>query len=601
MPGGFAGVDVFFVISGFLMTGIIITGIEKKQFSAIQFYVARANRIIPALAFLCLVLAILGWFYLTPIDYRALGKHIGSSVGFLSNFTFWREAGYFDVDSHQKWLLHTWSLSVEWQFYILYPFLLVALSKVMPLKGVKIFLCIATVAGFIVCVYSTYNWPQPAYFLLHARAWEMMVGGLAFLYPFNLQENRKIPLEWLGLTLIILSYVFISQDNPWPGYFALLPVLGTFFVIQARRNNSVITGNFLFQKLGKWSYSIYLWHWPVVVTLYTFSLNKHYVYPGIILSILLGFISYQYIERARFKSDITRLTQLFSCKPIYYAMCVGSLGVVIFATKGFINNSPEQYQSLVLDTAPSPKRNQCHVESYQPPEQACEYFEKNVTWTTFGDSHTVEIAYALAMKLKPYGKGLKHFSFSGCEPSYQSQESSPCARWYNDAVDYIIKDESIRNVVFNHRFTQQLVGGTADNYPIHRLKYMTIKTLELTNNIDSLIYQLAAHKDAVYVFYPVPEIPKNIHQLIGYHLQNKLSLTHIPGTDVDWYNTRNAFIIKHFDNAQYPQNVHLIKTKDVFCDNKQCYAVKDGTALYFDEDHPSVAGAKKLVEQITVK
>ena len=121
MPGGFAGVDVFFVISGFLMTGIIFRGIEQENFSILKFYVARANRIIPALAVLCLVLLVFGWFYLTPLDYKALGKHAASSVAFLSNIIYWRESGYFDAASHEKWLLHTWSLSVEWQFYILYP------------------------------------------------------------------------------------------------------------------------------------------------------------------------------------------------------------------------------------------------------------------------------------------------------------------------------------------------------------------------------------------------------------------------------------------------------------------------------------------------
>ena len=145
MPGGFAGVDVFFVISGFLMTGIIFRGIEQENFSILKFYVARANRIIPALAVLCLVLLVFGWFYLTPLDYKALGKHAASSVAFLSNIIYWRESGYFDAASHEKWLLHTWSLSVEWQFYILYPLVLVAMRKFMSIKTMKFLLLIGTV------------------------------------------------------------------------------------------------------------------------------------------------------------------------------------------------------------------------------------------------------------------------------------------------------------------------------------------------------------------------------------------------------------------------------------------------------------------------
>lgn len=137
MPGGFAGVDVFFVISGFLMTGIILRGIQEKNFSLMKFYVARANRIIPALAVLCLVLLVVGWFHLTPMEYKTLAKHVVSSITFYSNHVYWGEAGYFTAASNEKWLLHSWSLSVEWQFYIIYPVILVTMHKLMPVKKNK--------------------------------------------------------------------------------------------------------------------------------------------------------------------------------------------------------------------------------------------------------------------------------------------------------------------------------------------------------------------------------------------------------------------------------------------------------------------------------
>ncbi|MFT6212948.1 MAG: peptidoglycan/LPS O-acetylase OafA/YrhL, partial [Alphaproteobacteria bacterium] len=296
ISGGFAGVDVFFVISGFLMTGIIFRGIEQGNFSILKFYVARANRIIPALAALCLALFIWGWFYLTPYDYKALGKHIASSMFFLSNIAYWKEAGYFDAASHEKWLLHSWSLSAEWQFYIIYPLILVGIRKFMSVKALKLMVLLGVILGFMLCVVVTYKAPNPAYYLLPTRAWEMMIGGVAYLYPFAIAEKRKKFLEWSGLLLIIASYFLISKENPWPGYLAFFPVLGSFFIIQAGRNNSFVTGNFIFQKLGAWSYSIYLWHWPLVVAIYYFSLNDVFIYIGIALSILLGFLSNRYIE-----------------------------------------------------------------------------------------------------------------------------------------------------------------------------------------------------------------------------------------------------------------------------------------------------------------
>ncbi|MDW3136745.1 acyltransferase family protein [Vibrio sp. 1288] len=334
MPGGFAGVDVFFVISGFLMTGIIFRGIEQENFSILKFYVARANRIIPALAVLCLLLLVFGWFYLTPLDYRALGKHVGSSMGFLSNIIYWRESGYFDAASHEKWLLHTWSLSAEWQFYIIYPLVLVAMRKFMSLKAMKATVLVGTVLGFIFCVIATYKWPNPAYYLLPTRAWEMMIGGVAYLYPLKLAENKKKVFEWVGLALIILSYIFISKENLWPGYLALIPVFGAFLLIQAQRNDSIVTDNIVFQSLGKWSYSIYLWHWPIVVAISYYTLSDTFQYLGIMLSLYLGFLSNRYIESFPLRNSFNHIYDFLRCQPLYYLLTFGLFSCYVFLTNG---------------------------------------------------------------------------------------------------------------------------------------------------------------------------------------------------------------------------------------------------------------------------
>ncbi|MDG1122943.1 MAG: acyltransferase family protein [Glaciecola sp.] len=334
MPGGFAGVDVFFVISGFLMTSIIFSGLEHNQFSILSFYVARANRIIPALAALCLVLLIFGWFVLPPLEYRTLGNHIGSSIGFLSNIVYWTESGYFDASSHEKWLLHTWSLSVEWQFYLLYPLILASLAKIVPHKALKTIVLVGTILGFMYGVYATYQAPKAAYFLLSSRAWEMMLGGVAYLYPFKLSDTKQKLCEWLGLTLIIISYFFFSKNSLWPGYLALFPVLGAFLLIQAQRHNSALTGNILMQKIGKWSYSIYLWHWPLVVAIFYFALPTPYIYLGIGLSLLCGFMSYHCIERIRFEQHFSHWSQYARCVPLHLVIAVGLLASSVYITNG---------------------------------------------------------------------------------------------------------------------------------------------------------------------------------------------------------------------------------------------------------------------------
>lgn len=336
MPGGFAGVDVFFVISGFLMTGIIFRGIEQENFSLIKFYISRANRIIPPLLILCLTLLILGWFFLAPWEYKTLGRDVATSLLFISNFMFSMKMGYFD-DINHIFLLHTWSLSTEWQFYIIYPIVLLIFKRFLSIDNLKKLVLAFFIISFIISIYATQIWPNQSYFLLPTRAWEMLLGGIAFLYPLKsntgkILKNRKF-LEIIGIFLIIISYIFISENNPWPGYLAFIPTIGTWLIIQAQRQDSLITNNFLFQKIGLWSYSIYLWHWPIANSFRYFEIEEKYKICGIFLSIILGYLSFKLIEKRNFKS-------VSIIKPIFIYLTITlipvSIGAYIFKTQGMV-------------------------------------------------------------------------------------------------------------------------------------------------------------------------------------------------------------------------------------------------------------------------
>ncbi|MDD0973983.1 acyltransferase family protein [Pseudomonas fontis] len=274
LPGGFAGVDVFFVISGYLMTAIICRGVKAHTFSLRRFYIARVKRIVPVLAVMCCTLMVFGWMSLLPAEYKEMAKHVLSSLGFYSNVTYLKGLGYFTASLNERWLLHTWSLSVEWQFYLIYPVALLLLTKLFGLR---------------------------AFYLLSSRSWELCAGGLAFLFPLSLGKNYQRALEWLGLGLILLGYVVISKAVMWPGYYALLPVVGTVMVIAANRQDSMVTGNPVFQRVGLYSYSIYIWHWPVMVYMsYSGWLSSvTSMLLGVIVSLVLGGISYWLIERKR--------------------------------------------------------------------------------------------------------------------------------------------------------------------------------------------------------------------------------------------------------------------------------------------------------------
>ncbi|HWL29750.1 MAG TPA: acyltransferase, partial [Burkholderiaceae bacterium] len=272
--GGFVGVDVFFVISGLLMTSIIVRGLSSGEgthgFSLIGFYYARAKRILPALIVLCAILLGVGWFTLASTDYRELGSHSALSLAFLSNMKYWLEAGYFDAASHEKWLLHTWSLSVEWQFYLVLPLFLMVVWRFFPgRRNARYALLAAFAASLLMSVVLTPGHPSTSFYFFPIRAWEMLAGGLCHLFAAELAlDARQARLaEWLGYGLILASIFTLDATDAWPSYLALLPVSGALLVLIANRQQSFLSRLRLTQRMGLWSYSVYLWHWPMVVAL----------------------------------------------------------------------------------------------------------------------------------------------------------------------------------------------------------------------------------------------------------------------------------------------------------------------------------------------
>ena len=611
MPGGFAGVDVFFVISGFLMTGIIFRGIEQEKFSILNFYVARANRIIPALALLCLVLLVFGWFYLTPLEYKALGKHAASSVGFLSNFIYWREAGYFDAASHEKWLLHTWTLSVEWQFYIIYPLILVAMRKFLSIRTMKLTILIATVLAFIFCVYSTYKWPNASYFLLSARAWEMLIGGVAYLYPFTLQEKKKKLVEVIGLALVIGSYFLISAENAWPGYLALFPVMGSFLIIQAQRNDSIITNNIVFQKIGTWSYSIYLWHWPLVVIIYTFALPEYYIYLGMALSILLGFLSYKYVEKINFPRSFPTLLSYFKCKPVYIAGAIGVLGSVLFVKSESL--TPYRLSTEQIAIIEQQKRDAREpicgkVEDGVSP--ACIYGDGPVKAIVIGDSHAQAQNVAIGNRAALAGGSILSFGLSGCPTvnniyRVDSKGQNPdynCGKMIANALKIASKDFPDVPVVIINRFSGHIHGANENlNFDLIPPPHFVDKVFNERN--DEYKANLTTHmlnticefseSNPVFLVKPTPEMIENVPLTMFKSLTLNGSKEPIKIT-VDEYNQRNTLAFKMQDEAVRQCGVKTLDPIAYLCDDEYCYGDVDGTPLYFDDDHLSSYGSEVI-------
>lgn len=325
LPGGFAGVDIFFVVSGFLMTSIITNQVSSGKFNVISFYHARVKRIVPALSVLCVSLLVYGWFFLLPTDYQALAKHVGSSQAFLSNFVYLRESGYFTADAHEKWLLHTWSLSVEWQFYVIYPLVLLAIGKIFSRQNVAIFVLISLLISFGFSVYWSFKSPESSYFMIYTRAWEMLAGAVVFFIRSPERYVFKKASSYCGFALILIGLVVSDESHPWPGYMALAPVVGTCLILWANTDSFYTKGRVI-SYLGSSSYSIYLWHWPIVVFIsyMGFLSNIFVLFLGMSLSIFFGSLSYIFVEK-KFTNFLFKKSEYF-----IYLICMAVLVVSIF-------------------------------------------------------------------------------------------------------------------------------------------------------------------------------------------------------------------------------------------------------------------------------
>ncbi|WP_231614053.1 acyltransferase family protein [Pseudoalteromonas sp. NZS71_1] len=607
IPGGFAGVDVFFVISGFLMTGIIFKGLEQQKFSILRFYVARANRIIPALAILCVILLILGWFYLTPQDYKALGKHAASSIAFVSNVTYWLESGYFDALSSEKWLLHTWSLSVEWQFYLIYPLVLVALYKFISIDMMKKVVLVSTILGFVFCVIATYKWSKGAYFLLPSRAWEMMLGGVAYLYPFSIKDKQKKLVEWIGIALILGSYFLISKDTPWPGYFAVFPVLGAFLVIQAQRNNSIVTSNIVFQKLGAWSYSIYLWHWPLVVIIYYFSLNNNYIYIGIALSVLLGFLSNKYIEKIKFKSNFNKRLDYLKCKPLYLALIVGIAGYIVISNNGFDSEVRLTSEQLIVTNGMHKNKREHYcgtlIDGDSP---SCKYGDGEVKAIVLGDSHAQALVEGIGVQALLYNGSVIDWGLKACNTikgvyttdNFGNVIDDSCGKLVSKLITRAGKEFKGVPVIIINRTSQNLIGKNEDktSSPPNRFvdkRFQTRSDAYRENLVSHMVDTICefTENNPVYLLRPLPELKINVPKSMfrSMLIQNQAERVKLPKLE---YDTRQKTAYEMQNKAVQKCGAKILNPIPLLCDSEFCHGDIDGKPLYFDDDHLNLYGTK---------
>lgn len=446
--GGFSGVDIFYVISGYLMTRIIINSMAAGNFSVREFYVKRMQRIIPALLALILVLLVSCFFIYLPKDYQLVAKNSTASLLFLSNILYWTNSGYFDTSSDSNILLHTWSLSVEWQFYLILPLVLLFLNKIFRNDKVKflLFFSISVFLIFIGSIIATKVDPSASFYLLPTRSWEMLLGGTAFLVEgFNIQKNRK-GIAIAGYLVLLACLVMLNDRLNWPGFYTLLPVIATFVIIVCNYNEIKLLETNIVQTTGKISYSLYLWHWPVYVISNYIGI-KATIGSSLLLisiSVVLAYLSYKYIESLKFNSGVLLRTSVVACA------CTAFL--TIKSSNDWLFNSQTIEISNYRENHESERRRQFRTDScyiYDKHTGLVDYDmahcleiqdgKKNVL--LLGDSHAAHFSQSMREMFEKKNIHLSQASASGCLPLIKKNGAERCS----EVIEYIYNEYLPKN------------------------------------------------------------------------------------------------------------------------------------------------------------
>lgn len=337
--GGYVGVDVFFVISGYLITGIVARGLSLGTFSIIDFYVARIRRILPALALVLGSCLIFGYTALFPDEFKQLALHVIGAIGFASNIVLWRESGYFDEQSITKPLLHLWSLGIEEQFYLVWPFILgLGFRFGARLLWLVTALAIASFAANLLLIESH---PSATFYLPFTRAWELLVGAMLALSPLRPRNNLLLNLCSLaGLGLVAIAVLQFTQSTQFPGWAAVLPTMGAALLILGGRTTAVgqILAKPPFTAVGLISYPLYLWHWPLLSFASIINgdhLDGQTVWLLVAASFLLATLTYLLVERPAQKG--IRAVPMRALVPVVVILGLGSASWVVFSQDGMSN------------------------------------------------------------------------------------------------------------------------------------------------------------------------------------------------------------------------------------------------------------------------
>ena len=443
--GGFSGVDIFFVISGYLMSKIIFHGLDSTTFSYPLFLLKRIKRIAPALLIIGSIVVVVSFFIYFPDEFKLQCKNVLSSFLFYSNVRYVKNSEYFDPYSSTNLFLHSWSLSVEFQFYVLYPLSLIVLHRLVRNKKTLLLIFLITV----VLLYAFASWRYQinkvaTFYLLPMRAWELLFGGVAFLAEGLIKSELTKKIGAIcAYAMLVLGFVFLNSSLPWPGLYTWIPVLSTSVIILANKSNFQIIRYPVFQFLGKISYSIYLWHWPVYVLSQYMGIELSNMVSILLVLISTGLatITYYQVENRTYSNS--QLAYFIGISTAYvFLMTIVPLNKFIYKARAL------EYAAFITPEVERKKQfdeGRCYIvpsgnTNYN--KDVCLYVEKGKrNFLLIGDSHAAELSESLHELLLAKHINLMQSTASGCLPLLNSHGETLCT----DIINYIYKDFLLKN------------------------------------------------------------------------------------------------------------------------------------------------------------
>ena len=510
--GGFVGVDVFFVISGFLISGVVFEGLWSGRFRYVEFYSRRIRRIFPALTIVLACTLVFGWANMWPLEFAKLGKHLFGGAAFISNFLLWGEAGYFDFPSEQKPLLHLWSLGIEEQFYLFWP-LLLGLAAMRLGSFLALAIAIALVS-FSINVLTVSSNSVAAFYSPAARMWELMIGGILAYTTFRRSAQLPPSLRYqhwtslAGLSLIVVSVVVLNKTSVFPGWWALLPTVGAVLLIYAGPGawvNKNILSRRVVVSVGLISYPLYLWHWPALFVVDSLHLESPVQIrlsrlAAIAASVVLAYLTYWCMERPIRTRGGSRTTILLAGA----LALVGLAGAIVFAADGLSYKFPQLFKNVGDAQIQALQVEWRNEECFLQPGQtafAPKCLERGrpliILW---GDSHAAALTPGLLDLMRQLHVGLGQYTASSCPPllNWESPRGKHCS---------IVNRETLRVVNLEKPDVVVLHANWAlAEYDLERLA-VTVQELRL------------AGVNSIYLIGPVPQwrdgLPKALWKCYG--------------------------------------------------------------------------------------